>query len=64
MLVVTLVVGTLTCGVGWGLRGIVGLIEGIIYLTKTDEEFYQAYVAQRREWFWLAREHRTPSAEH
>ena len=36
-----------TCGVG----GIIGFIEGIIYLTKTDPEFDQIYVVQRREWF-------------
>jgi TM2 domain-containing membrane protein YozV len=31
--------------------GIVGLIEGIMYLTKSDEEFYQTYAIQRKEWF-------------
>ncbi|MDP1563257.1 MAG: TM2 domain-containing protein [Pirellulaceae bacterium] len=31
--------------------GVIGLIEGILYLTKSDEEFYQAYAIQRREWF-------------
>ena len=51
MLVVTLVVGTITCGFGWGVMGIIGLIEGIIYLTKSDAEFYHTYVAQKREWF-------------
>ena len=30
---------------------IIGLIEGIIYLTKSDDEFYQAYAIQRKEWF-------------
>ncbi len=30
---------------------IIGLIEGIIYLTKSDEEFYQIYAVQRKEWF-------------
>lgn len=28
-----------------------GIIEGIIYLTKTDEEFVRIYVDGRREWF-------------
>ncbi len=36
-----------TCGVG----GVIGLIEGIIYLTKTDPEFDQIYLVERREWF-------------
>lgn len=30
---------------------IVGLIEGILYLTKSDEEFYQLYAVQKKEWF-------------
>ena len=29
----------------------IGLIEGIIYLTKTDEEFYQTYVVEKKGWF-------------
>lgn len=30
---------------------VIGLVEGIIYLTKTDEEFYQIYAIERRQWF-------------
>jgi hypothetical protein len=33
------------------VMGIISLIEGIIYLTKTDEEFYNIYIFNRREWF-------------
>ena len=33
------------CGIG----GIIGLIEGIMYLMKTDEEFDQTY--PEKEWF-------------
>ncbi len=33
------------------VMGMISLIEGIIYLTKTDEEFYHTYIANRREWF-------------
>ncbi len=51
MLAVTLILGTLTCGVGAGLPGIVGLIEGIIYLTKSDAEFYATYQLGRKPWF-------------
>jgi TM2 domain-containing membrane protein YozV len=29
----------------------IGLIEGIIYLTKSDEEFYQTYIVHQKEWF-------------
>jgi len=31
--------------------GIIGLIEGIIYLTKSDEEFHNTYQANKRPWF-------------
>lgn len=31
--------------------GIIGLIEGILYLTKSDEEFCRMYVMNRRQWF-------------
>lgn len=51
MLAVTLVVGGFTCGAGMGIMGVVGLIEGIIYLTKTDAEFEATYVKGRKPWF-------------
>lgn len=35
-----------------GMTGIIGLIEGIIYLTKTDEEFIRLYQSENpKEWF-------------
>lgn len=34
-----------------GLVGIIPFVEGIIYLTKSDEEFYQIYQVGRRPWF-------------
>ena len=30
---------------------VIGLVEGIIYLTKTDEQFYQTYVVEKKAWF-------------
>ena len=30
---------------------IIALIEGIIYLTKSDEDFYQTYVVNKKAWF-------------
>jgi len=30
---------------------IIGLIEGIIYLTKSDEEFYNTYMLNKKAWF-------------
>ncbi|MDW8851678.1 TM2 domain-containing protein [Flavobacterium sp. MMLR14_040] len=34
-----------------GIGGLIGLIEGIIYLTKTDEDFYQTYQVDKKGWF-------------
>ena len=47
MLLVTL----LTCGIGGFVMHIIGLIEGIIYLCKSDDEFVRVYVDGRKEWF-------------
>jgi len=30
---------------------IIGLIEGIIYLTKSDEEFVNTYITNKKPWF-------------
>lgn len=51
MLVATLVLGAVTCGIGASLMGLVGLIEGIIYLTKSDADFYNTYQVGKKPWF-------------
>jgi len=33
------------------ILGVIALIEGITYLTKTDEEFEQLYIVQKKQWF-------------
>jgi len=48
---IMLLVTILTCGIGGAVVSIIGLIEGIIYLTKTDEEFYQMYQVNKKAWF-------------
>tara|TARA_R110002012_G_scaffold33014_4_gene97012 strand:+ start:2452 stop:2937 length:486 start_codon:yes stop_codon:yes gene_type:complete len=45
------VLGWFLCGIPTMLVSIVGLIEGIMYLTKSDEEFYNTYQAGRKPWF-------------
>ncbi len=50
------VVGYATLCIGVGAivltaTGLVGLIEGIIYLTKSDEEFFNTYQAGKKPWF-------------
>ncbi len=44
---IRLAISVVTCGMG----GIIGLIEGIIYLTKPDQEFVDTYIVQKKEWF-------------
>ena len=34
-----------------GLFAIVGFIEGIIYLTKSERVFYDTYIANEKRWF-------------
>ncbi len=41
----------LTFGFGGALTGLIGLIEGIVYLTKTDEDFVATYVNAHKGWF-------------
>ena len=48
---VMLLVTLLTCGLASPVIHIIGLIEGIIYLTKSDDEFVRTYVDGRKEWF-------------
>jgi TM2 domain-containing membrane protein YozV len=40
-----------TCGIGAVITSIIGLVEGIIYLTKSDEEFVYMYQTNKKEWF-------------
>jgi TM2 domain-containing membrane protein YozV len=51
MLVVTIILGAITCGIAATAVWVIGLIEGIIYLTKSDEEFYNTYQAGSKPWF-------------
>jgi TM2 domain-containing membrane protein YozV len=51
MLLVGLLGAVFTCGVGTSVMALIGLIEGILYLTKSDEEFVRTYVDGRKEWF-------------
>jgi TM2 domain-containing membrane protein YozV len=51
MLVTTIVVSAVTCGILWPVMWAIGLIEGIIYLTKSDEEFVRTYIQNKKGWF-------------
>lgn len=49
--IIAVVVTLVTFGFGGFIMGIIGLIEGIIYLTKTDEDFVSTYVVGKKPWF-------------
>jgi TM2 domain-containing membrane protein YozV len=51
MLLVGLVGGIFTCGISTMVVGIIGIIEGIMYLTKSDEEFVRTYIQNKKGWF-------------
>jgi len=45
--ILRIVITVITCGFG----SLLGLIEGIIYLTKSDAEFVQMYQVEKKAWF-------------
>ena len=49
--IIMLLVSLLTFGIGAPVMAVISLIEGILYLTKSDAEFYQTYVQNKKEWF-------------
>ncbi len=49
--IIMLAVSLLSCGFASPIMGIIGLIEGIMYLTKSDEEFYNTYIRNKKAWF-------------
>ena len=52
---------TLVCGIfgsclvvplaGAVVMCVIGLVEGIVYLTMPDEQFYRTYMVGKKEWF-------------
>jgi len=49
--IIMLVISFLSLGFLLALVALIGIIEGIIYLSKTDEEFFQTYQIGRKPWF-------------
>lgn len=51
---VSIILAIVTCGIATPLviiPSVIGIIEGIIYLTKSDEEFVQTYIINKKPWF-------------
>lgn len=49
--VIMLLVTVLTCGIAAAITSIIGIVEGILYLTKSDEDFVRTYIQGRKGWF-------------
>ncbi len=45
------IVGAFLVGIGPAVMGVIGLVEGILYLTKSDEEFAKTYIDNKKGWF-------------
>ena len=45
--IIQIVLTFITCG----MASIIGLVEGILYLTKSDEEFVRTYIQNKKGWF-------------
>jgi TM2 domain-containing membrane protein YozV len=45
--IIQIIISVFTCGLG----GLIGFIEGIIYLTKSDEDFVNTYITNKKGWF-------------
>ena len=51
LLAITIIGGIITCGLSIIITDIIGIIEGIIILTKTPEEFKRLYIDNKKAWF-------------
>lgn len=45
--IIQIVASIVTCGIA----GIIPFVEGIMYLVKSDEEFYKTYQEGKKPWF-------------
>ena len=49
--VIMLLVSVLSCGILAVVPSVIGIVEGIMYLTKSDEEFVRSYIQSKKGWF-------------
>ena len=49
--IIMLLITVLTCGVFAIVPSIIGIVEGVIYLTKSDEDFVRTYLQSKKGWF-------------
>lgn len=49
--VIMLLISVLSCGMLAVIPSVIGIVEGIMYLTKSDEEFVRTYIQSKKGWF-------------
>jgi TM2 domain-containing membrane protein YozV len=49
--IIMLAITIASCGILWVVSSVIGIIEGIMYLTKSDEEFVRTYIQNKKGWF-------------
>jgi TM2 domain-containing membrane protein YozV len=49
--VIMLLISVLSCGMLAVIPHVIGIVEGIMYLTKSDEEFVRTYIQSKKGWF-------------
>ena len=49
--VIMLLVTVLSCFMLSPITHVIGIVEGIVYLTKSDEEFVGTYIQNKKGWF-------------
>jgi TM2 domain-containing membrane protein YozV/predicted RNA-binding Zn-ribbon protein involved in translation (DUF1610 family) len=49
--IIMLLVSVVPCFLGFPVMHIIAIVEGITYLTRSDEDFYRTYIVGKKEWF-------------
>ena len=49
--IIMLLISVLSCGILAVVSSVIGIVEGVIYLTKSDEEFVRTYIQGQKGWF-------------
>jgi TM2 domain-containing membrane protein YozV len=49
--IICVLVSVCTCGIAAPIFSIISIVEGIIYLTKTDQQWHQEFAYGGKDWF-------------
>ena len=49
--IIMLAITIVSCGILGMVTSVIGIVEGIMYLTKSDEEFVRTYIQNKKGWF-------------